>query len=329
MKMPASCRLSLLGVLLVPVVASGDVSVPPRDAIVDWMRACSSRLERARAEAARRSASFSKGSVRAAADPPGVQFDLTLRPSAFPSYSVGVSMTMAPLDRAPIGRWSQEARTLTHPESGWIASVHWNESAFAPETINPIWQKAADDCLSIRPNPGKAPSVTTLSAALMSLDQHWDHPSNEDARRVTAEVEKLLASGADPNVSFEYGGEPRYTALHWAAHDGNMVLVPLLVRAGANVNAVDSRGFTPLHSAAKCDFRQSCDDCTDTAAPKFPWKQGARPVIQYLIEHGADIKARTKAGQSLLDLVPPENCPKTFRFVKDRLSTGERARGNR
>ena len=116
-----------------------------------------------------------------------------------------------------------------------------------------------------------------------------------------------------------HGGEPAYTLLHFAAYDGNMVLIPMLVNAGANVNARDSRGFTPLHSAARCDFRLSCDDCT--VAGK--WKQGAKPVIEYLLEHGSDITARTKAGQSVLDIfvtpcsTKPELCnPLTIESVE-------------
>ena len=150
------------------------------------------------------------------------------------------------------------------------------------------------------PNALDTAGFTPLHVAWNCSHVYWDPPD----RRVAQIVEYLLSHGADPNLPFRYGPEPRYTLLHRAAYNGNMVLVPLLVSAGANVNAKDSRGFAPLHSAARCDYRLSCDDCSDPAQDDFGtrWKQGAKPVIQYLVAHGADVTAKTQGGQSVLDI---------------------------
>src|SRR5262249_12115099 len=121
-------------------------------------------------------------------------------------------------------------------------------------------------------------------------------------------VRYLLDKGADPNLPFQYGPEPRYTLLHFAAFDGNLVLVTPLVEAGASVNATDSRGFTPLHSAARCDFRLSYDD----------W---AKDVIEYLLDHGADITRRTRSGQSVLDIFATPCGQKPALCNPDRLAT--------
>ena len=40
------------------------------------------------------------------------------------------------------------------------------------------------------------------------------------------------------------------TALHWAAHNGDLELVQRLIRAGANVKAVNDFGATPMSEAA-------------------------------------------------------------------------------
>ena len=147
------------------------------------------------------------------------------------------------------------------------------------------------------PNAKNLQGETPLHVAFQSLGKVFDHPENKPMAEV---VKYLLSKGADPNIPFpEYGGIKGYTLLHFAAYDGNMVLVPMLVEAGAAVNAKDERGFTPLHSAARCDFRLSCDDCSP-----YAWKAGAKPVIQYLLNHGADIRIHSKDGESVLDIVP-------------------------
>jgi ankyrin repeat protein len=61
----------------------------------------------------------------------------------------------------------------------------------------------------------------------------------------TAEVARLLASGADP-------GEPdaiQFTPLHFAAQEQHPDVVELLLKAGADVSATDRWGNTPLWRA--------------------------------------------------------------------------------
>jgi hypothetical protein len=123
-------------------------------------------------------------------------------------------------------------------------------------------------------------------------------------------IKYLATRGANVKAPFpQYAGITGYTPLHWAAFDGNMVLVPLFVKYGANVNARDQRGFTPLHSAARCDFRLSCDDCTPKPLPKTKlddsrlWKLGARPVMKYLVSKGGNILAKTNEKASVLNII--------------------------
>jgi len=59
-------------------------------------------------------------------------------------------------------------------------------------------------------------------------------------------VRQDLERGADPNVKDDGGRTP----LHWAAQQGLLDIVRLLLRFGARVNLRDSLGFTPLAVAA-------------------------------------------------------------------------------
>lgn len=190
-------------------------------------------------------------------------------------------------------------------------------------------------------NGRNADGFTPLHVAFLSLGRVFGHPANPQMAEVAA---YLLGKGADPNLSFSYNGEPAYTLLHFAAFDGNMVLAAMLVDAHANPNAKDSRGFTPLHSAARCDFRLSCDDCSRPGGGDFSvrWKQGAKTVIEYLLAHGADLRAKTVAGQSVLDIFntpcasdpeacqpaalasdrpwPSGTCKQAYTFVRTRMN---------
>lgn len=147
----------------------------------------------------------------------------------------------------------------------------------------------------INVNSLNADNKTPLEVAYDQLGIYgFDHPENLP---MAEEVRYLRSMGADANHG---------DVLSQAAYDGNMDLVPLLVQGknGANTNKYSPKGFTPLHYAAICDFRLSCDDCSSSGN----WKAGAKPTIDYLIHHHADITACSKDGRSVLDMVPTP-CP--------------------
>src|SRR5204863_3841430 len=56
----------------------------------------------------------------------------------------------------------------------------------------------------------------------------------------------------------------------------------LLLEAGGDINGKDSRGFTPLHEAAR-------------------W--GWNDVVRFLVEHGADLQAKDNRGMTPVDSV--------------------------
>lgn len=65
------------------------------------------------------------------------------------------------------------------------------------------------------------------------------------------ELKKLLDSGIDPNIK-DYDRES--TPLHWASNKGNIEAIEMLLDAGANINAQNRRGRTPLHSLIEMKY---------------------------------------------------------------------------
>jgi ankyrin repeat protein len=96
----------------------------------------------------------------------------------------------------------------------------------------------------------------------------------------------LLAAGANPNLM---DGAVHLYALDYAAMQGRVDEADLLVAAGADVNAKDSLyGKSPLHYAI---YR-----------PHNPiGLRGNQEVVQFLIDHGADVNARDYDGMTPLD----------------------------
>ena len=62
-------------------------------------------------------------------------------------------------------------------------------------------------------------------------------------------IKRLIASGADVDAKDKYG----YTPLHLAVRGDNIEIAKLLIVSGADVRAYSDNGFTPLHEAVFCD----------------------------------------------------------------------------
>ena len=82
--------------------------------------------------------------------------------------------------------------------------------------------------------------LTSLGAAKpdLRLADALEHRDRETAR-------SLLTQHVDVNTPQPDGA----TALHWATHWDDLGMVDLLIRAGANVNAVNELGIPPLSLA--------------------------------------------------------------------------------
>jgi uncharacterized protein len=99
----------------------------------------------------------------------------------------------------------------------------------------------------------------------------------------------LVAHGADPKLATKAGDSPLHAAagIGWAANWSVNAPLPLVdavkycVELGNDVNAADNRGYTPLHGAAYL---------------------GNNDMVNFLVEKGANVKAKSRAGDSVADM---------------------------
>lgn len=151
--------------------------------------------------------------------------------------------------------------------------------------------------------------------------------------RALGKVKQLLAQGADPNVEEEISGALQSffsgkTALHVALSQGTQDtdIVELLLDHGANVNAQDANGNTPLFYAARNaelaklllargahvntgDIRGS------TSLHSAVWADNVA-VIRLLLAHGADIDAQDNSGVSPLSLALQRSNPEIVELFR-------------
>ncbi len=93
-----------------------------------------------------------------------------------------------------------------------------------------------------------------------------------------ADMEHLLIRGANPNAADAQG----FTPLHFAAQQGALAAARLLLDGGANVDAANAHGNTPLWVAV---FNSN----------------GWQDMIELLVSYGADPTFTNNAGQSPIE----------------------------
>lgn len=159
--------------------------------------------------------------------------------------------------------------------AGGVASVLPLTDASAQHlTDDPITATRIDELRRAVRSGNAAAAKRLLASGLApnSLMENGDTLFTYAMRSDAPETAKVVmeAEGFDPNALNRFGETP----LMLAVFKGNEAIFKRLLELGASTEGAPGR-WTPLHYAAT---------------------EGRRTFVEYLIEHGADVNAQTKAG---------------------------------
>lgn len=119
----------------------------------------------------------------------------------------------------------------------------------------------------------------------------------------------LLEAGVDPNAPAADGALPLGSACHYSGTDNVPETVKVLLAAGAEVNKKDQSGRTPLHWAVQ-------------------W-QGGKPLVSYLLDHGADPSLRDAAGRDALQIAAEKGDAGLRLLLKNHMEKSDSTSGVR
>jgi ankyrin repeat protein len=106
---------------------------------------------------------------------------------------------------------------------------------------------------------------------------YYDNVSRAAAQNDVDAVRKLVGGGSgNPNQA----DDQSRTAMHYAAMNGNLQIIAILIKADAKLNPVDPLGDTPLHLAADRGQTEAAKLLLDTGAQVDPQnKDGMTPLM--------------------------------------------------
>jgi ankyrin repeat protein len=183
--------------------------------------------------------------------------------------------------------------------------------------------------------------LTALGASVLGSVAHadvnifggyWENVARAARLNDAAQVRSLLANDGNPNQTDD---EAR-AGLHYAAINGNLTIIAILLKAKAKLDVKDKLGNTPLHLAADRDQLEAAKLLLDVGAPvDAENKNGMTPlmmaasrgnidVVMALLAKGASVTKTDFTGRDAAGWALESNRPAVVQAIK-RAQTAKRS----
>jgi len=134
--------------------------------------------------------------------------------------------------------------------------------------------------------------VNNLDEVLYKKAQEYCHANN---------VESLRQIITEYNLDVEYKFENERTLLHEACYSKNVEIIKFLIDFGANINAVNKNGTTPLMYA------------------KTNIQKEQYGILNYLVSKGASIDQKDKFNKTVIDYIAEQENSDLLLYFKMQL----------
>ena len=152
------------------------------------------------------------------------------------------------------------------------------------------------------------------------------------------DIARCIRIGAEPDarIAAAKGSEGWQTPLLYAVRHGNLEAARALIDAGADVNARDGYGVTPLHHAAsenvtgigkmliKAGADVNMQDESGHTPLHYATRERSAVIVGLLFEHGADMDIKDWEGRTAFDAIAGEPDGPTYRVFYKSMNTSRR-----
>ena len=170
-----------------------------------------------------------------------------------------------------------------------------------------------------------APGTEAQLLDLNPLSGYYKNIPRAAKANDVGKVRQLLSDGASPNQTDE---DNTTTGMHIAAASGNLQIMAILFKAGANINAQNNVGDTPLDLAAQHDqfeavkllfeikARVNDQDKNGMTALMFAAKTGDVEMIRYMLGAGANANLTDYTGRDAVGWAQDSRRPLAVEMLK-------------
>jgi ankyrin repeat protein len=160
---------------------------------------------------------------------------------------------------------------------------------------------------------------------------YWENVARAARQNDAAQVRSLVTNDGNPNQT----DDQALTGLHYAAMNGNLTIIAILIKASAKLDVKDKLGNTPLHLAADRNQIEAAKLLLDVGAPvDAENKNGMTPlmiaanrgnldVVQALLAKGASVTKTDFTGRDSAGWAAESHRPSVVQVIK-RAQTAKR-----